>query len=259
MDNELRDNPSEVIGEDINEDSKTLELQEYTLLERQEFTRRVTQLKELKESGSISQEEYERGVLNSLGVEVSQEGDLILYHVTTAEFLPAILSNRLIKPAIETGATVLRTPREEASIDELDLDKKRKIYLATKREAVGIARGINRPSRVEGGTYIFEVKVKKDHLVTDEDSKEETWVDSLGKVATCAYRGSIAQFEILGRVLPVPENYYELKDKIKASSGTEKLNAQKEYDDQVVLIDKQFRDNIIGQVGFDTNSVPVIR
>lgn len=152
--------------------------------------------------GQLTQDQYVRETLAQLGVEIDPSGQVILYHATTAELLASIWTQKAIKPSALTGERVYRTPLEETD-DPDDLDKKEKVYLATREEIERSGDGIAAKIQDDrgGGIYILRVKVDQANLEPDEDNSGGDWLESLARYShSCSHRGPIIDFKIARRI-----------------------------------------------------------
>jgi hypothetical protein len=135
-------------------------------------------------------------ILKRIGVERDTNGKLILYHATPARYYDEITKSQRILPPIQSGAINWRKSSEK------DFEKMNKIYLATKNSAEVIAEDLQ---NYFGGTYyILEVYVDENRLFPDEDTRADTWNESISTAdsntsnfgRSCAHWGEIKDFTV---------------------------------------------------------------
>lgn len=141
-----------------------------------------------------------------LGLERDKNNRLILYHATLGRSFASILAQGVIAPPIKTGNRQWRLEHERG----IEISK---VYLALPHKARAIAETLQR--QFGGSAYILRVHVEEDRLAPDEDTRAETWQESLSICSnfggTCSYKGSIYKFEVLERLsykLPLDRHFY---------------------------------------------------
>lgn len=178
----------------------------------------------------VIQEKIE-SILKRLKVEKDEDGNIILYHVTSFSHFLKIKRDKLIKPGAETGNKTWSLSSENL---------KSNIYLATKSQAKNIATNFRNEF---GGSsfYILEVHVPPGGLQPDEDSIfAKTWYDSLDISKMCSFSGGISNFRVVERVeyLPTAIKRREIFDSAKTSDEIdlmmeEEIKKGKEEEDRL--------------------------
>lgn len=146
----------------------------------------------LGEGAEISEAEKIENILRRLGIERDENGQIVLYHTTTALNYAKILRDKAVLPPQKTGSRAWRNK------DETEQQKMEKIYLCTKDRAEYIAGGLQQKNG--GSFYVLETHVAQDGLYPDEDSGQSTWYDSLNTLRMCSYKGDINNFSLVKKI-----------------------------------------------------------
>ncbi len=155
---------------------------------------------------------------------LSRAESVILYHGTTDVFLENILDKGLL-PRVFTNNSVY----EDVVVSDRNLESHPdKVYLIH-RGLIGFG-GTNAVNKWGGSLIGFRVFIPDvSALGPDEDSKKDTWYESIAYEDSCTHIGSIQREQLLGFVRRTREGniYHKLRDEPQGISklGEEYLRA----------------------------------